>query len=66
MDSGVWYSALITNEVTSPCRWLVEVELPPGQVRTALRATLSLHALAVPGDSLRVLFLKHESLLCCV
>lgn len=42
-----------------PCRWLVEVELPPGQVRTALRATLSLHVLAVPGDSL-----KHKSLLC--
>jgi len=32
-----------------PFRWLVEVELPPGQARTALRPTLSIHSLTVPS-----------------
>ena len=49
MDSGAWILCPHHKQGRLPCRWLVEVELPPGQVRTALRTTVSLHTLTVPS-----------------
>ena len=49
MDSGAWILCPHHKQGRLPCRWLVEMELPPGQVRTVLRTTVSLHTLPVPS-----------------